>query len=130
MRNLWFDMVISMKEMMNSSDLKLLYKYALTHCKEMCPADRDPEVCVVMFRLGKMLGNPPPCTDVYGDFSIAIFQRIIKEIEERHGMPIEQFLQSVKSSNVKSLQDMEDEMDGSFALKVIRILRGEKSEMP
>jgi len=123
-------MVISMKEIVNNNALKLLYRYALTHCKEMCPADRDPEVCVVMFRLGKMLGNPPPCTDVYGDFSITVFQGIIREIEKRHGMPIEQFLRSVKSSSAKSLQDMEDEMDGSFALKVIRILRGEKSEVP
>lgn len=111
-------------------ELKLLYGYALTHCRESCPAERNAETCVLMFKLSKLLGITLPCSDTYGNFTVKVFQEIIREIEERHGVPIAEFLEKIKASSSKSLQDIEDEIDGKFALEVLRILKGEQHAMP
>ncbi len=126
-------MVIMMKDnavTLSQHELKLLYNYALTHCKESCPAERNAETCVLMFKLSKILGKALPCSNTYGNFSAKVFHEIIKDIEERHGVSITEFLEKVKVNASKSLQDMEDEIDGRFALEVLKILKGERYEMP
>jgi len=101
-------------------DLKRIYRYVLTHCNEACPADRDPETCVVVVELGKALGIVPPCVEDYGGFDEETFRKLIEDIEARWGKKIEEVLGEIKKRGYRSLQDQIDEMDGSFALGVLR----------
>ncbi len=110
-----------MKEIsLDVEDLRRLYKYVLTHCNETCPAERDPETCIVVVELGRILGMAPPCVEDYGGFDEETFRRIIKDIETRWGKRIEDVLVEIRERGYRSLQDQIDEMDGSFALGVLQ----------
>ncbi len=104
-------------------DLRKLYRYALVHCEEMCPAVRDPETCFLMFQLGALLGEKPPCADVFGNFTEEVFRRIVSEIEEKYDKPIEEFLREVRSRGPRSLEERSDEIEGSFALAALEVLK-------
>ncbi|MCD6458324.1 MAG: hypothetical protein J7K82_05680 [Thermoproteales archaeon] len=109
-------------------DLRKLYTYALSHCKEVCPAKRDPSACIIMAEIGKMLGMAPPCVEDYGGFSVRVFKDLIKEIEERRGKNIVEILEEIKDKGYKSLQDQIDEIDGRFALDVIEAYKKRNKE--
>ncbi len=101
-------------------DLKKIYDYALSHCREICPEKRDPYTCIIIVEIGKLLGVSPPCVEDYGGFSEKTFKDLIKEIENRRGKTIEQVLEEIRDKGYKSLQDQIDEMDGRFALDVLK----------
>ena len=101
-------------------DLKRIYNYALSHCREVCPEKRDPDTCIVIVEIGKLLGISPPCVEDYGGFSEKTFKELIKEIENRRGKTIDQVLEEIRDKGYRSLQDQIDEMDGQFALDVLK----------
>jgi len=110
------------------SDLRKLYKYALNHCRELCPAERDAETCILMIELGRKLGLRPPCHEDYGDFSEKTFDSIVKEIEDRYGKKITDFISETERRGPRSLQEQTDVMEGKFALEVIEAYRKRREE--
>lgn len=97
-----------------------IIKYAFKHCEYVCPAERDPETCIILSFLAKKLNLKLPCADEFGDFSENTFKNIIKEIEKRRGKKIEEVLKEIKEHGYKCLQDQIDEMDAIFALQIIK----------
>jgi len=111
---------------LSKEDLVRVLKYAFAHCECKCPAERDPETCVVLAELSKLLGLKLPCQDEFGDFTEESFTELIREIERRRGKSIDEFLSEVREAGPKCLQDQIDEMDATFALEVLRAMRRRK----
>ncbi len=109
-------------------DLRKLYLYALDHCKELCPAIRDAETCVIMVELGRILGIEPPCVEDFGGFDEETFERLVDEIEERYGKSLPKFLAETEERGPRSLQEQADVIDGKFALEVLAVLKRRKNK--
>ncbi len=110
--------------------LEKILRYALTLCQERCPAERDPEACIYLVKLCKMLGlGQPPCVEAeYENFSVETFRNIVREIERKYGMKIHEFLRRVKVRGPKSLEENTDYMEAEFAIGVLQLL-GKKIEV-
>ncbi len=102
--------------------IKIL-QYAFKHCEYVCPAERDPETCIILAYLARLTNLELPCSDEFGNFTEASFRAIIKEIEQRRGKSIEEVLRDIKEQGYKCLQDQIDEMDALFALQVLRAFK-------
>ncbi len=114
---------------MTIEDLKKIYSYALSHCREVCPEKRDPDTCIIMVEIGKLLNMAPPCVEDYGGFGEKVFKNLIKEIEDRRGKTINEVLEEIRDKGYKSLQDQIDEMDGQFALDVLKAYEKRKKKL-
>lgn len=115
-----------MKEIrVRKEDLELLYEYALSHCKEVCPQERNPRTCLAMVKIGKLIGRYPPCVKSYGYFEKSFLKRMLKEIEIREGKRIKEFIKEMKQRNPRSLQEYEDSIDSEFIYNILEILEGE-----
>jgi len=108
------------KVILSLDELKQLYRYILTHCREICPQIRNPETCILVSKIGVLLKSPPPCFEDYGSFTKETFQKLVAEIEQRYGMPIEKFVEKVEKEGPQNLQEHIDLIDGRFALEVVR----------
>ncbi|MCD6368368.1 MAG: hypothetical protein J7L38_01060 [Thermoproteales archaeon] len=109
--------------------VKKILDYALAHCRDECPEKRDPYTCVILVKLREILGlEPPPCIEDYGGFDEKTFTALIKDIEKRWGMGIEDVLKELKSKGARTLQDKIDLVDAEFALTVLRILKNREEE--
>ncbi len=105
-------------------DLENVVRYALVQCREMCPEGRDPEACVSLVLLTKELGvEPPPCVKDYGGFSIDVFQKLIREIERKRGMRVEEIFERFRKFGIRCLEDSSDYLELTFAIGVIRALK-------
>jgi len=113
---------------LSRSDLLKLYKYALTHCHEVCPAQRDPETCVIMFEIGAILGLEPPCAQDYGGLTEESLKKVVGEIESRYGKSLQAFLEETERRGPRNLQEQADAMDGKFALEVLKVLKKRKEK--
>jgi len=113
----------------DKDDLAKILKYAFAHCECKCPAERDPEACIILAELSKLLGLKLPCYDEFGEFTESTFRKIIEEIEVRRGKNIEEVIQELKERGPTCLQDQIDEIDATFAIEVIKAFnkrRGDK----
>ncbi|GEM_PF-315452 len=105
------------------SIMEKIVRYALTVCQDRCPSDRDPETCLYLVNLSKILGlGKPPCLDDYGSYSEKSFRRIIKNIEEKYRMKIQEFINSRIRKGPKSLDENIDLMEAQFALGVLNAM--------
>ncbi len=104
--------------------LEKLVRYALTLCQERCPAERDPEACVYLVKLCKLLGlGKPPCVEnEYEDFTIETFRSIVREIERKYGMKIYEFIRRVKLRGPRSLEENTDLLEAEFAVGILQVL--------
>ncbi len=101
--------------------LEKIVRYALTLCQDRCPTERDPETCIYLVRLCKLLGlGEPPCIKDYEDFSALAFKNVIREIERKYGMRIEEFLRRVKVRGPRNLEENTDFIEATFALGVLK----------
>ncbi|NPA70131.1 MAG: hypothetical protein GXO26_04920 [Crenarchaeota archaeon] len=100
-----------------------LVRYALTLCQDRCPTERDPETCIYLVKLCKLLGlGGPPCLEEYENFSPMTFRTVIKDIERKYGMRIEEFLRRMRSRGPRSLEENTDLMEAEFALGVMKAM--------
>jgi len=110
-----------------SNDDKIFSKileYAKAHCEDRCPAERDPETCMELAELCREYGiEGPPCTEEGRGLTRESFESKIREIEERHGKPIEDVMKEYGAGGVKSLDDQIDKMEAEFALAALRVLK-------
>ncbi len=109
--------------------LEKLVRYALAMCQDRCPAERDPEACYYLISLCKILGlGKPPCMESdYAELSEKAFLSIIREIEHKYGMKIQEFLRRARARGPRSLEERTDLMEAEFAfgmLKILSSLRG------
>ena len=105
------------------SFLVKILQYAFKHCEYVCPAERDPETCIILAYLARLTNLELPCSDEFGNFTEASFRAIIREIERRRGKSIEEVLRDIKEQGYKCLQDQIDEMDAKFALQILKIYK-------
>ncbi|RLE83115.1 MAG: hypothetical protein DRJ52_00355 [Thermoprotei archaeon] len=105
--------------------LEKVIKYALTHCYERCPSERDAETCVLLFELIEKLNLALqlPCIYDYGGFSEKIFRDIIKDIEHRRGKKLNEIIKDFKTEGFRTLKDQEDYIDGVFAMQVVEVYK-------
>lgn len=105
--------------------LRKLLKYALSHCYERCPAERDAETCVLLFDLISEIDPElkPPCIYDYGNFNEKTFKDIIRDIEKRRGKKLEEVIHELKTHGFRNLKDQEDYIDGIFALQVVEVYK-------
>ncbi len=110
--------------------LEKILRYAFTLCQERCPAERDPEACIYLVKLCKILGlGQPPCVEAeYENFSAETFRNIVREIERKYGMRIQEFLKRVRIRGPRSLEESTDYMEAEFAIGVLQLL-GKKLEV-
>ena len=102
-------------------------RYAIAFCENMCPANRDPETCIYIVTLAKVVGlGLPPCVYEYGGFNVKVFEEIVKEIERKYRQNIEQFVLNVSRRGPKSLEENIDLYEAKFALGVLKSLRNRK----
>jgi len=111
----------------NAEELRLIYSYALSHCKEVCPQDRDPKACLAMMKIGKLINIFPPCVKSYGYFKKDFLKKMLKEIEVREGRNIKRFIEEMKHRTPRNLQEYEDSIDSEFIYKILKILEGEEN---
>jgi len=104
-------------------DLEGITKYAKAQCKEKCPAERDPDVCLALIDLCEWLKvEVPSCYEETEGFSKRFFMTKIKEIEKKRGKKIQEVLAEIAVKGVRTLEDDLDRMDGEFALKAIKTI--------
>lgn len=113
---------------LDREDIIKIIKYAFAHCEYKCPAERDPETCIILAELSKMLGLKLPCYDEFGEFTENTFRSIIKEIENRRGKSIEEVIRELREKGPTCLQDQIDEIDATFALEVIKAFNKRRSD--
>lgn len=114
--------------LLDKEDLVKIIKYAFAHCEYKCPAERDPETCIILAEISKLLGLKLPCYDEFGEFTEDTFRGIIKEIENRRGKSIEEVIQELKEKGPTCLQDQIDEIDATFAIEVIKAFNKRRSD--
>ncbi len=103
--------------------LEKIVRYALTLCQDRCPTERDPEACIYLVKLCKILGlGEPPCISEYEGFTTITFRNYIREIERKYGMRIEEFLRRVRARGPKNLEENTDYIEAEFALGVLKAL--------
>ncbi|RLE65241.1 MAG: hypothetical protein DRJ49_03710 [Thermoprotei archaeon] len=113
-----------MKILVDSKVLEKIISYAKAQCDNLCPEVRDPETCVLLVELCKVLKvQGPPCIKDYGGFSEEVFKKLIVDIEKRHDLSIQEFLKMMKVKGPSNLQEQIDEIDGKFALEVLKVYR-------
>ena len=116
---------------LDAEDIKNVISYAMTHCKDECPAKRDPEKCWSLIALTRKLGLPePPCVKEWGGFSVEKLEEVIKRIERRRGKPITLILIELRDEGVRSLQDMIDLQEAVFTLQMINVLKKKGEPKP
>lgn len=114
--------------MTSEKDLANIVKYAKSHCEDRCPADRDPAACIALINICEMLDEDPPlCFEDTKGFTKAYFVAKVKEVEKKHGRPINAVLAEYNSRGVKTLEDNVEKMEVEFAIKAIKAL-DEKSD--
>jgi len=112
------------KIVLSEEYLKKLLNYALTHCESVCPSKRDPSTCLLLVELRRALNMPdPPCVEDYGGFDEKTFRKIVKDIEKRWGKSIKEVLIELKQKGPKNLQEQIDQIDGEFALNIIKVFK-------
>nr|KJR72764.1 MAG: hypothetical protein TU36_00065 [Vulcanisaeta sp. AZ3] len=103
--------------------LERLIRYATVVCQEHCPAGRDPATCPYIVSITKQLGlGEPPCIKDYGDYKKETFRVMIRDLERKYGMDIEEFINMVRRRKPRSLEEQTDFMEATFYLGVLREL--------
>ena len=110
------------------SILERILRYAMVVCQEHCPAGRDPATCPYIVNLTRQVGlSPPPCINDYGEYRPETFRVLIKDLERKYGMGIEDFVNMVRRRKPRSLEEQADFMEATFYLGVLRELSNMKS---
>ena len=110
------------------SILERILRYATVVCQEHCPAGRDPATCPYIVNLTKQIGlSPPPCINDYGEYRPETFRVMIKDLERKYGMNIEEFINTVRRRKPRSLEEQTDFMEATFYLGVLKELSNTKS---
>ncbi len=111
-------------ESLNPEDIRNIYTYALSHCKNECPAERDPEKCWSMVAVARFLGLlEPPCVKEWGGFTVERLETVIRRIEMRRGKPILLILEDFSRHGIQTLEDMIDHQEATFTLRLIEVLK-------
>ncbi len=100
-----------------------IVRYALALCQDRCPTERDPEACIYLVKLCKILGlGGPPCLEEYENFSPTTFRSVVRDIERKYSMKIDEFLRKVRSRGPRNLEENADLMEAEFAIGVMKAL--------
>jgi len=103
--------------------LERLIRYATIVCQHHCPSDRDPTTCPHLFKLSRALGlGDPPCASDYGDYNPSVFKRIIRDIERKYRLTIDDFIKIMSKRGPRNLEENVDFMEASFSIRVLREL--------
>ncbi|MCG2863068.1 MAG: hypothetical protein RXP99_05045 [Vulcanisaeta sp.] len=103
--------------------LERILRYATVVCQDYCPAGRDPATCPYIVTLSKRLGlSPPPCVNDYGDYNKNTFRILIKDLERKYGMGIDEFINNVRRRKPRSLEEQTDFMEAIFYVGVLNEL--------
>ncbi|BDR93243.1 hypothetical protein [Vulcanisaeta souniana] len=103
--------------------LERILRYAMIVCQEHCPAGRDPATCPYIVNLTRQVGlSPPPCLNDYGEYRRETFKVMIKDLERKYNMGIEEFINTVRKRKPRSLEEQTDFMEATFYLGVLREL--------
>ncbi len=106
------------------SVLEKLVRYALSVCQEQCPMGRDPSVCPYIVSLSRFLGlGEPPCVAEYGGFNREAFQSMIRDLEKKYKMKIEEFVKLIGKRKPRSLEEQSDYMEATFYIGVLNELK-------
>ncbi len=110
------------------SILERILRYAMVVCQEHCPAGRDPATCPYIVNLTRQVGlSSPPCLNDYGEYRQETFKVMIKDLERKYGMGIEEFINTVRRRKPRSLEEQADFMEATFYLGVLRELSNMRS---
>ena len=110
------------------SILERILRYAMVVCQEHCPAGRDPATCPYIVNLTRQVGlSPPPCLNDYGEYRQETFKVMIKDLERKYGMSIEEFINTIRRRKPRSLEEQTDFMEAAFYLGVLRELGNMRS---
>ncbi|WP_054854205.1 hypothetical protein [Vulcanisaeta distributa] len=110
------------------SILERILRYAMVVCQEHCPAGRDPATCPYLVNLTRQVGlSPPPCINDYGEYRPETFRVMIRDLEHKYGMSIEDFVNMVRRRKPRSLEEQTDFMEATFYLGVLKELSNMKS---
>ncbi|WP_243680651.1 hypothetical protein [Vulcanisaeta souniana] len=66
--------------------------------------------------------SPPPCLNDYGEYRRETFKVMIKDLERKYNMGIEEFINTVRKRKPRSLEEQTDFMEATFYLGVLREL--------
>jgi len=105
------------------SILERILRYATIVCQEHCPVGRDPSTCPYIVNLTRKLGlPPPPCINDYGDYRQDTFRVMIKDLEHKYGVNINEFINNVRRQKPRSLEEQTDFMEATFYVGVLKEL--------
>ncbi len=108
--------------------LERILRYALVVCQEHCPVGRDPATCPYIVNLSRRVGlSSPPCINDYGEYRQDNFRVMIRDIERKYGMGIEEFINMVRKRKPRSLEEQTDFMEATFYVGVIKELSNMKT---
>ncbi|WP_069808123.1 hypothetical protein [Vulcanisaeta thermophila] len=103
--------------------LEKILRYAMVVCQEHCPSGRDPSTCPYIVNLSRELGlSPPPCIKDYGEYTQENFKSLVREVERKYGMGINEFIITLRKRKPRSLEEQVDLMEATFYLGVLKEL--------
>lgn len=103
--------------------IEKIVRYALSVCQDRCPSERDPETCIYLVSLCKILGlGQPPCIIDYGNYEAKTFNKVIKDLERKYKIKIQEFISTIKKRGPRNLEENIDYMEAEFAIGILKAL--------